>query len=140
MITTSKTEMIENVRELCGAECSDAEADAIATARRSKGGKRAARSLGKARRVERAKAGAAARWGKTTYSIGYLTQRGADGRTWANGHGTVERNIRIVADGITDKSQAQDQAAKLIGAPSPMGTIADAYVLAVSDDGTVRIV
>jgi len=65
------------------------------------------------------------------YEIGYLYQRGDDGRTWANGHGPIEDNLHIVAHGLT-RSQALAAGKTLIGGPSAMGTIGDAYLVRVT--------
>ena len=65
------------------------------------------------------------------YEVGYLYQRGDDGRSWANGHGPIAENLRIVGRYGTLASACW-AGKQLIGSPSPMGTVSDAYVLAVT--------
>jgi hypothetical protein len=65
---------------------------------------------------------------KMTYEIGYLYQTTSDGRDFANGHGPLQNNLKIVSTHSTQQ-QAMAAGAKLIGSKSSMGTVADAYLV-----------
>ena len=65
-----------------------------------------------------------------TYKIGYLYQRSADGQHWANGSGPLQENLRF-ASAHDSKDEAITAGARLIGSPSPMGEVVDAYLVAV---------
>jgi hypothetical protein len=62
------------------------------------------------------------------YQVGYLTQAGPDGQTWATGLGPVAENLRITST-HERYVEAVVAARLLVGTDSPMGTVADAYVL-----------
>jgi hypothetical protein len=62
------------------------------------------------------------------YEVGYLYQTSDDGRTWANGFGPIKENLRIVSR-HTSLREALAAGAKMIGSPSPMGQITDAYLV-----------
>jgi len=66
-----------------------------------------------------------------TYQIGYLYQTSTDGRDWANGMGPLQNNLKIVSAHAT-KTEALEAGAKLIGSPSPMGNVSDAYLVSLS--------
>ena len=68
---------------------------------------------------------------KMTYQVGYLYQTSTDGRDFANGTGPLQNNIEIVSTHDT-KHEALEAGAKLIGSPSPMGKVADAYLVRVT--------
>lgn len=63
-----------------------------------------------------------------TYQVGYLYQTSSDGRDFANGAGPLQNNLKIVST-HSAKDEALRAGAKLIGSPSPMGKIADAYLV-----------
>ncbi len=62
------------------------------------------------------------------YQVGYLCQTDGSGRDFANGIGPLQHNLRIVSSHNT-KAEALQAGAKLIGSPSLLGTIADAYLV-----------
>lgn len=64
------------------------------------------------------------------YEIGYLYQTATDGRDWANGHGPLQNNLKIVSTHET-KAEALEAGAKLIGSAAPMGRVADAYLVSL---------
>jgi hypothetical protein len=64
-----------------------------------------------------------------TYEIGYLYQTTSDGRDFANGHGPLQNNLKIISSGHATRSEALAAGASSIGSPSPMGRIADAYLV-----------
>lgn len=63
-----------------------------------------------------------------TYEVGYLYQRSNDGRDWANSMGPIENNLHITST-HADRPAAIRAGANLIGSPSPMGKVADAYLV-----------
>lgn len=62
------------------------------------------------------------------YQVGYLYQTDNSGRDFANGEGPLQDNLRIVST-HGSKADALQAGAKLIGSTSPMGVIADAYLV-----------
>jgi len=70
-----------------------------------------------------------------TYQVGYLYQTSKDGRDFANGTGPLQNNLKIVSTHDT-KDEALEAGAKLIGSPSPMGKVADAYLVRVTRGGS----
>lgn len=68
------------------------------------------------------------------FRVGYLYQQSSDGRTWANGFGPVENNLKITSTHRT-LTDALAAGQKLIGSPSPMGVVQDAYVVKINKTG-----
>jgi hypothetical protein len=66
-----------------------------------------------------------------TYQVGYLYQTSADGRDFANGMGPLQNNLKIVSSHAT-KEGALKAGSRLIGSPSPLGKVADAYLVRVT--------
>lgn len=69
-----------------------------------------------------------------TFSVGYLTQIDAHGRTTANGEGPLQDNLVVERKFIATKSEALTFGSRLIGSPSNCGRIADAYLIVATPE------